>query len=240
MTWAQGEERPRRLQLSNGTEAPVSVWLDNCLDHYRLGDVPPGKRWALELPDRLVPYSNQLHLHVYDLNGLVRVGSYAIDVEPKWTLSLEVEGGEWVDGEGREVEPADRFEGLNGFLLIPGPDLSYASRWAEDTPAVLTWQCLRSEPMLTLTFSGKEEGTVPVEVTYLGMEGSTSGLWKVYQGRARGVRPPTEVAEEITSRAMEVAGLELTVGQGENAQRHTFLMNGFQEARRVVPCFGGR
>ena len=90
MVWKDGAERPRGIQMTNGTDARVSVWLDNCDGHTRLGDVPAGKTFVLPLPNRLIPFGGQLRLYVYDNAARSLVGSYAVAAEPRWILPLEV------------------------------------------------------------------------------------------------------------------------------------------------------
>jgi len=239
MVWSHGVERPRRLRMSNGTDGPVSVWLDNCSGHLRLGRVEEGKTRVLPLPDRLIPFSDQLHFHVFDSEGAVRVGSYAVNLEPMWTLSLEVDSGtpevEMVFGEGATA--LDRFEGLNGFVFYAGEDFSYASRWAEDTSAILTWQCSAGEAKLTLTHGATGVQKLPVEILYLGSGGRTVGLWDVFRGSAIMLSPPKELMQEITKRALEAEGLELTVGTGAEAQTHIFRLSGFHEVQAALWCF---
>ena len=239
MVWSNGVERPRRLNMSNGTGGTVSVWLDNCSGHLRLGNVEQGKTRVLSLPDRLIPFSDQLHFHVFGSGGTGRVGSYAVNLEPRWALSLEVDGDtpevEMVFGEG--ATELDRFEGLNGFVVYAGEELSYASRWAEDTPAILTWQCSAGEAKLTLTHGGTGAQELPVEIVYLGSGGKTTGQWDVNRGSAVMLSPPMEAVEEITEKALEAEGLEVTVGTGAEALRHIFRLSGFHEARRALGCF---
>jgi hypothetical protein len=239
MVWSHGVERPRRLSMSNRTGGTVSVWLDNCSGHLRLGNVKQGKTRVLTLPDRLIPFSDQLHFHVFDTGGTGRVGSYAVNLEPLWTLSLDVDANtpevEMVFGEG--ATELERFEGLNGFVVYAGEELSYASRWAEDTPAFLSWQCSAGEAKLTLTHGVTGAQELPVEVVYLGSRSKTTGQWDVYRGSAVMLSAPPEIVEEITEKALEAEGLEVTVGTGAEALHHTFRLSGFHEARRALGCF---
>lgn len=242
MVWSQGVERPRRLRLTNETDAPVSVWLDSCFDHLRLGNVDPGKTRLLPLPHRLIPYSDQLHLHVFDLDGLFRVGSYAVDLEPSWTLALAVEPypEEWEAEFGDDAHLFNRFEGLNGFLVYPGEVSGFASRWAEDTPAVLTWQCVGDEKNLTLTDAGRGSGKVPVEVIYSGTGGRTFGEWNPHRGGSGILGAPNDVVEEVTLMAPQVEEIEVLVGEGEAVRSHIFRLNGFLETKKALKCLRGK
>ncbi len=93
LVWKDGEERPRGIRMTNATDARVSVWLDNCDGHTRLGDVPAGETFVLRLPNRLISFAGELRLYVYDKEARSLVGRYAVAVEPRWTLPLQVTTG---------------------------------------------------------------------------------------------------------------------------------------------------
>ena len=153
LTWRQGEPRPVRIQVHNRTELELSVWLDNCDGHLRLGDLPPGIHRSLRLPTLLIPFNNQLHFHTFDHEGDVRFASYAVDLAADWTLTLDINEStpQLSLVFGPESTPLDRYIGLDAFMTYPGETISYASRLAERSPAVLTWQCVNEERQITLS-----------------------------------------------------------------------------------------
>lgn len=239
LVWREGEERPRRIRLTNGTGTRVSVWLDNCTGHTRLGDVPPGRTFLLGLPDRLIPFADALYLHVYNQAAMSRVGSYAVPVEPQWTLSLEVTEEtptvEMVYGEGTDTGPS--LDGLNGFVVSNGKDFSFVARWAGSSAAVLTWQCTQGQGKITLTHGPTPAEVVPVEMDFGGAGGKIQAHWTVYRGSGVMLRAPQDREADILGYARRADSLMVRVGEGEEKLLHTFQMSGFRSASQVLGCF---
>lgn len=240
MAWTEGRERPRRIRMTNSTDVRVAVWLDNCTGHTRLGDVPPGRTFLLPLPDRLIPYAEHLRLHVYDQGAMTRFGSYAVEIEPRWTLPLELEAETprvEVDYEDELGRPA-AWPRTNGFVTSNGRGFAFLARWAENSPAVLTWQCTGNEAKLTLNHHGAAGNRIPVEVRYMGIGGTTHAEWTVSRGSAVMLRAPDRAMVEITEKAREAASLRVVVGDPAGGVVYTFDMSGFSGASKVLECFG--
>lgn len=239
LAWARGEARPTRLKLTNGTSSLISVYLDQCDGHTRLGSVLPGRTRRLRLPPRLIPFNDQLRVHLFDLETLDPVGIYAVDVEAEWELELDVDAQtpslRVAHASGQP--PARRVRESSGFMTYPGEELSYASRWAEDSPAALTWQCLRGRPRITLTHHGSAEGHLPVSLEF-GAGGEPERVeWGVLPGRTTRLLAPEERIPRITERSLADSVLVVTVG-GEGAPtRHRFDLSGLAEALTYLPCF---
>lgn len=241
LVWQAGEERPRRIRLTNGTGTPVSVWLDNCTGHTRLGDVPPGRTFLLGLPDRLTPFANQLYLHVYNQAAMSRVGSYAVPVEPRWTLPLKVTEKtptvQMVYGEGPEEGPS--LDGLNGFVVSNGDGFSFVARWAGSSSAVLTWQCTQDQGKVTLTHGPTSKEFLPVVMDFGGVGETVQVPWTVYRGSGVMLRAPEERLGEILEYARRADSLLVRIGEGEEELLHTFQLSGFGAASQVLGCFPG-
>ena len=239
LAWSRGEARPTRLKLTNGTASRVSVYLDQCDGHTRLGEVLPGRTRRMRLPPRLIPFNDQLRVHLFDLETLDPVGIYAVEVEDDWELELDVDGltpslrMTYADS----VAPTRRIRGGSGFMTYPGEELSYASRWAEDSPAALTWQCSAGRAQITLTHQGTGEGRLPVSLEFGDGGEPEDSEWRVLPGRTISLLAPEERIPGITERALADSVLVATVG-GEHASiRHRFQLGGLAEALTYLPCF---
>ena len=239
LAWTQGGERPVRLRLTNNHEVPILVFLDQCDGHTRLGDLNPGATRRLRLPTRLIPFNDQLRVHVFDKEAREGVGIYAVDVESRWELDLVVdpETPEVTRVYSEGTSPVQRIRRGAGFMTYPGEGLSYASRWAEDTPAALTWQCSSAGAQITLTHVGSADESHRVTVEFEGGEGRESGSWALLNGLTRSLLAPPEDVTAITEGALGAETLLIKVGLGREEIRHRFGVDGLAEALRYLPCF---
>lgn len=241
LTWTAGEPRPTRLEIANGTDRSLSVYLDECIGQVRLGYLSPGQTARFRLPDRLIPFNDQLHLHVGDVEARAQFGSFAVPIQKEWLLSLTIDAN--TPSAEKTYDPAapppEPFQGMDGFQTSPGRDISYASRWAEGTDAVLTWMCQMGEPGLSFSPAYTDAEKLPVTVRFDGSSSTTQADWSVAHGRTDNLLAPGALLGPLTREALASETVQISVVQAGKEGLHRFTLKGLREALGVLPCFGG-
>ncbi|MFC1575044.1 hypothetical protein ACFL5A_00155 [Gemmatimonadota bacterium] len=240
MTWSQVQVRPVRLQVTNATDRHLGVYLDNCQGHLRLGFAPPESTGRFRLPDRLIPFDGSIHLHMVDHQARSIFGIYAVPLEEDWTLTLTVSDStpqaekEYDDA---EVPVPDSYRRPQGFQTFPGEEMSYASVWADDASAVLSWICSKGEASMVFSPADTEADELHVEVSFQGSSGRVVGPWMVLHGRTDNLRAPGPLADAITRDGLDAQTALLTVWEGDEPARHRFVLKGMREALKGLTCF---
>ena len=239
LSWTDGERRPVRLLLTNATSRKLSVYLDQCDGHIRLGVAPPGGTAGFRLPEKLVPFNGQLHVHLSDPDTRTFFGSFAVSISDDWSLSLTV------DGETSQAEKTYDPEavapqavgGLAGFHILPGRVLSYASKWADGRGSVLSWICSGGEPVLTLSTGRTDVDELEVTASFDEAEERFRGKWAVVHGRSDNLSAPASLLSPFTLAGLESSSVQIVVEAEGGPEKHRFGLGGLASALEALPCF---
>lgn len=107
--WLAGIPDPPEIRIENQREEPVTVFIDECTAHRRVGDVPAQSVQVFTLPQNLAVYSAGLRFHPYRAEGPEDARELPVAHVPLDTarvLRLVVPAG--------EVEPCPRLVYVNG------------------------------------------------------------------------------------------------------------------------------
>lgn len=241
LTWTEGEPRPERLEITNQTDRALSVFLDECIGHVRLGFLPPRETTGFRLPRKLIPFNGQLHVHMGDPEARTQFGSFAVPVVMERSLSLTIDEDtpSVVKSYDPAAPPPKPMEGLEGFQTSPGEEISYASKWADGTAAVLTWVCHRGERRLTFSPVYTEADELPVGLRFDDGPDGDRVPWTVVHGRSDNLLASQPVVVSLTGRALGAETLRISVEEGHQEERHSFSLDGLDEALELLPCFRG-
>lgn len=105
--WVSEDPRPLGIRIRNEDSDTVSVFLDRCTGHSRIGDVGPGAVRTFRLKPPLIDYGSGLRFYVYPGHELDRFHVASLPVDTTRVLELTVSAGTpstcesrlYVDGE---------------------------------------------------------------------------------------------------------------------------------------------
>lgn len=241
LTWVVGEPRPVRLEITNETDRELRAFLDECMGQVRLGSVPAGQSVSFRLPNRLIAFHGQLHIHLGDPEAQVHFGSFAVPVKEEWGLSLIINEDTPLAYKNYDFSapPPEPYHGMDGFLTSPGREISYASRWADSSDAVLTWVCHREDPQLDFSPVYTDEDLLPVSLRFNGTSAEIRTAWTVVHGRSDNLQAPETAIATFTSLALGADTVWIAVEGGSPESSHRFNLDGLAEALDQLPCFRG-
>jgi len=241
LTWTEGEPRPVRLEITNETDRDLRAFLDECMGQVRLGSVPSGQSVSFRLPNRLIAFSGQLYVQMGDPEAQVHFGNYAVPVRNEWSLTLTINNDTPLARKNYDsaAPPPEPYQGMDGFLTAPGREISYASRWADGSDAVLTWVCHKEDPQLSFSPVYTDADELPVTMRFAGSSGEIRSSWTVVHGRSDNLQAPGTAIATLTSEALGADTVWVSVGEEKPGPQHRFKLDGLPEALELLPCFKG-
>ena len=232
--------------MRNGTDRPLTIWLDRCFRHTRMTDLPAGGSRAARLPDHLVAYDGRLLFHAFDAEKKLYRGTWAVDAREGPIVELRLEEG---GGISRDSAFANRLALTAGTArgLDEGPVVDeegeWLAVWGIGGGGALSWTCRGDDGPFASVALGRTTGRERLEVEVAVDDGAWEelGLGEVVSSITDAV-----VLDEGRSRALaeRIRGshrLRVRVGGSRRGRRTVFAFpaEGVTERVAALHCGAG-